>query len=228
MAKEGDDSESLLNKEIDNSTIESMKAESEYYDEGGEGSFFLPFRGQTYKELIITVLPGFLIYPVVFLFVSWYFGLEDQVFRGEFGSLPEGGVIEGWITIRRKVGVLSSFASGIYFIGISLRAWGGIGIGMIVSTISAYISILFIGVGPLSTRPELWWRDDSEKTISILLITFSFLVAYFILWLSVEFWIRLDERNLQKAIEWEEEHLPVNYFSRKRIAGSSTETKKAD
>lgn len=197
---------------IDEKDIERIKRDSEIEM---DSTLIPPFMGQTYNQLILTYVIGIIIQSIVYFSIPFFLGIEEP-----FLSEPGGEALQ----MRRRVATISSVVVGIYFIISTIRARGTPALNYIYIVVSPLVLWMlhtpFIGSEAVFGNPNsMAGLRDSTRMVSVFIYIY---LPYYLLFklfkYSVELWIRIDEDNLRRAIEWEEDHLDHAYFSGREMA----------
>lgn len=195
---------------IDEEDIDRIKRNTE-----DEDLSFAPFMGQTYRQLILTYIMGISLQIVVYFSLPFIFNIE-----GSFLFEPGG---EG-LRIRRRVGAVASFVAGIYFVISTTRARGTPGFNLIYGfappIIFGVIHILLMESGepPFAVPGSPLGILEPSRVVTFLYMSLPHVVLLIILKYVIEIWVRIDEDNLRKAIEWEKKHLAYPYFSDREVS----------
>ena len=207
------DEEVYFSSVIDEEDIDRIKRNSEI---DMESSLIPPLMGQTYNQLILTYVIGIVVQSVVYFSVPFILGIEEP-----FLSEPGG---EG-LQMRRRIGTVSSVAVGVYFIISVVRGRGSPALSYIYIVFSPLIlwmlHIPFIGSEPVFSL------ESGRSLGKVISVVVYFALPYFILFklfkYGVELWIRLDDDNLRRAIEWEKKHLHYGYCSDREMGKKEDE-----
>jgi hypothetical protein len=95
---------------ISEEDIERIKKESE-----AENYSLLPFKGQTYIQLLLTYVTALLLQTVIYFVAPFILGVEEAFL---FESGGDG------LRMRRWIGAVSSSVVGIYFVLSTIKAKG--------------------------------------------------------------------------------------------------------
>ncbi len=172
---------------------------------------FKPFRGQSRLSLLLCLLGGVVVSAGSFALWLW---LSGNWVNGIVGleSTTEA------VIARRNAATVSLFITQLYFIGLTVRAYGWPTFNHIFLPIvfifigSSFASLLFSS-NP-TALPELTRHGGSIHHVSSLIDTVILGTPLVILFLiELELVARWTVRNPEKAVEWEQKYLPYAIIS---------------
>ncbi|MDY6779871.1 MAG: hypothetical protein SV760_04880, partial [Halobacteria archaeon] len=98
--------------EIDEETIERVRSE---HGDVENMKTYLPFKRQTYTELVLALVGGFFVYAFAYITIPFILGIQNEVFAGETVRA---------VHHRRHVAGASAFFCGLYYVLVTARAYG--------------------------------------------------------------------------------------------------------
>jgi hypothetical protein len=182
---------------------------------GVEDGSLLPFKGQTYTQLILTYVTALALQIAVYFALPFVPGFEE-VFLFESGG-------DG-LRMRRWIGAVSSFVTGIYFVVSTIRAKGVPKLNLLYAFFpplifgTVHLILMESGKPAFAVPGSVLGLVEPSRFVTILYMSLPHVIMFLLLKYTVELWIRLDDDNLRKAIEWENNYLGYPYFSDREIA----------
>ena len=200
--------------------IERIKEENEVEDYS-----LLPFKGQTYIQLILTYVTALVLQTVIYFVAPFILGVEEAFL---FESGGDG------LRMRRWIGAVSSSVVGIYFVLSTIKAKGVPNLNILYAFFppivfgTVHLILMEPGEPVFAVPGSVLGLVEPSRYVTVLYMTAPHVILFILLKYSVEVWIRLDDDNLRRAIEWEERHLAYPYFSDKEIAKRVTDENRDD
>lgn len=185
--------------QVDHPEIDEWSVDYLWDDEVTWQQVLLPFRNQVRRDKISTLAGGFAVHAAIF------FGVVSMV--DGWRLVEEGAPSSSLLAIRFWAAALPIFGCQIYYFYATFQGkgwlWNPILLPFITEIlVDMSIITVFPSLAPLTDRP------DGLVPIVVIGTPIAIAVGLLVRWIGN--WV---PRNPRRALEWEEQHLPVAMFS---------------